>query len=73
MSNDENYELGKRHMGSQIAIADCGGFATQYALGSLTTICRHLIAKQGPRYTYDLLQNLADQAASSMVGQEPRP
>lgn len=73
MSNDADYELGKRQMGQQIAIAECGGFATPYALGSLTTICCHLIARCGPRYTYDLLQNLADQAASSMIEREPRP
>lgn len=66
---DEAYDMGKRHMGEKILICAESNMGTNYALGALTAICCHLLAKCGPRYTYDLLQSLADQAASSMVEQ----
>ncbi|HWV44099.1 hypothetical protein [Pseudorhodoplanes sp.] len=71
----DNYDLGKRHMQENIAPLSVGGehVATNYALGALTAICCHCIAKHGPRYTYDLLQNMADQAASSLIERERRP
>jgi hypothetical protein len=67
---DEAYDMGKRHMREKILMCTEGNMGTNYALGALTAICCHLLTKNGPRYTYDLLQNLADQAASSIVEQE---
>lgn len=69
---EEDFAMGKRQMGAQIAVTDCGGFASNFALGALEAICQYMIKRHGPRFTYDLLQNMADQAATSMIGQEPR-